>query len=125
MKTPIITIYQENLTNIVRNIENFDFHNGDDCEIIMQQRLHGKKIDLIIGFDYFTENEDGTICNSEKDTKHYYLEIWEDFNEGDADAPIEVYWLSDNEAEREDQFFEAFAYMTTLLQEYSIKQEVK
>lgn len=124
MKTPVIALCYNNITDIVRNIEEFHF-GDDDCTTLLSQRMNNKQIDLLIGYDIYTENEDGTICNSEKDTKHYYLEIWEDFNEGDADAPIEVYWLSDNKAEREDQFFEAFAYMTTLLQEYSIKQEVK
>lgn len=121
LKNPVTTIYRNNALQDILNVEKIELQDGD-YEIILSQRLNGERLDLMIGFDRFTENEDGTICNSENDTNHYYLEIWQNWEEEESDEPIVCYWLSDDPNEREEIFYEAISYMTTFLIEQYLKE---
>ena len=111
MSKIVTTLYEANLSAIVRNIENFNFLDGD-CETVLRQSSIDHHIDLMIGFDRFTENEDGTICNSENDTNHYYIELWDS---EDEEEPLEICWLSEDPDEREQEFFELLTIATTTL----------
>ena len=86
----------------------------DDYRVVADMVVDGRKYELMIGYDVFTENEDGTICNSDEDIQHYYVEIWNNFSDdirfeiGDG-APLYCDWYDKDwtTEEKMDYFEEA------------------
>ena len=81
----------------IANMKSFDFKDGD--YITLADITYGPKIHLAIyaGYDVFTTNENGTVCNNpETDTKHYYLELMILCNrDGEDDECLETVWLDE------------------------------
>ena len=79
--------------------EFFKYH-CSDCTTLVTKSTKDNSATIMFGYDMYTENEDGTICNSPNDTPHYYIEVWKDWDEDDEeeetpDAPYETYWIED------------------------------
>ena len=69
-----------NIENMLLNIEQyFDDRQDIDSEVVLIKYGKKHKVELMFGYDVFTRKEDGTVCNSENDTKHYYIEVWNNF----------------------------------------------
>lgn len=87
-----------------------------DCVHLIEKSGNGRSCSLLFGFDMFTENEDGTICNSLNDIPHWYLEIMP--NNDEEDCAFKTDWLYDGE----DAFL-AFLRMYDLMDEY-LEQDI-
>lgn len=93
----------------------FDEHKSD-CKIVLEAFNLEHKAELMFGFDVFTIKEDGTVDNTENDTKHYYIEVWNNFNDeegyrlGDG-SPAATFWLDELDMPIEDILLKALAIM--------------
>lgn len=93
----------------------FDEHKSD-CKIVLEAFNLEHKAELMFGFDVFTIKEDGTVDNTENDTKHYYIEVWNNFNDeegyrlGDG-SPVATFWLDELDMPIEDILLKALAIM--------------
>ena len=93
----------------------FDEHKSD-CKIVLEAFNLEHKAELMFGFDVFTVKEDGTVDNTENDTKHYYIEVWNNFNDeegyrlGDG-SPAATFWLDELDMPIEDILIKALAIM--------------
>lgn len=93
----------------------FDEHKSD-CKIVLEAFNLEHKAELMFGFDVFTIKEDGTVDNTENDTKHYYIEVWNNFNDeegyrlGDG-SPAATFWLDELDMPIEDILIKALAIM--------------
>ena len=89
---------------------------GTDCSIILEMYGIKHKAELMFGFDVFTIKEDGTVDNTENDTKHYYIEVWNNFNDeegyrlGDG-SPVATFWLEELDMPIEDILLKALPIM--------------
>ena len=90
----------ENIEEMLNNIENYFVGEGD-YEPVLTKYGNGHKVDLMYGYDVYTYNDDGTICNSENDKKHFYVEVWDNFEDeapyhrGDG-SPVATWWLEED-----------------------------
>lgn len=89
---------------IINNVEDFFDVVEEDCINPYNFEVGEHKYNLFIGYDRFTVNEDGTICNSDKDEKQYYIEIYENFFEENgfepaSEEPVFIIWLLDFDKE--------------------------
>lgn len=93
----------------------FDEHKSD-CKIVLEAFNLEHKAELMFGFDVFTIKEDGTVDNTENDTKHYYIEVWNNFNDeegyrlGDG-SPAATFWLDELDMPIEDILLKALSIM--------------
>ena len=103
-----------NIENLIReqNVRWFAEYETD-CVTILTKYGNGRSCSLKFGFDMFTENDDGTICNSSLDTPHWYLEIMPE-DETDEGAAYETAWL---EHSADDPFL-TFLYLYDLMDDY-------
>lgn len=81
----------------IKNIKSFDFKDGD--YIVLAELRYGPNICVAVqaGYDVFTLNENGTVCNNPKtDKKQYYIEVMAlGDNAGPTDECIETVWLDE------------------------------
>ena len=90
-----------NIEDMLLNIEQyFDDRQDIDSEVVLIKYGKKHKVELMFGYDVFTFNEDGTVCNSKNDKRHFYIEVWNNFGceEGyylGNDAPAETFWLGE------------------------------
>lgn len=92
------------IKEIINSVEDFFDAIEEDCINPYNFEVGNHKYNLFIGYDRFTINEDGTVCNSNKDEKQYYVEIYENFFEENSfepssDEPIFIVWVSDFDKE--------------------------
>lgn len=106
-----------NIEHLVRGKDlKWFFERGVDCISLVSKYGNKRSCSLLFGFDMFTENEDGTICNTPNDIPHWYFEIMPDDEE--EDCAFEIDWLYDGE----DAFL-AFLHMYDLMDEY-LEQDI-
>lgn len=81
----------------IQNIKEFDFKDGDYLSLLEMSYGPNIHVEVIAGYDVFTYNEDGTVCNNPKtDKKHYYVEVMVlGDNNGPSDECIETTWLDE------------------------------
>ena len=81
----------------IQSIKEFDFKEGDYISLLEMSYGPNIHVEIIAGYDVFTYNEDGTICNNPKtDKKHYYVEVMVlGDNNGPSDECIETIWLDE------------------------------
>ena len=98
----VITILNTEGTpeEILKNPKDFFKYHCSDCTVLVTKKTKDGSATIMFGYDLYTKNEDGIICNSPNDIPHYYIEVWKDWdedNEGDEspDAPYETYWIED------------------------------
>ena len=117
----------QNYGKFIANMKSFDFKDGD--YITLADITYGPKIHLAIyaGYDVFTANENGTVCNNpETDTKHYYLELMLlGNNEGTEDECLETVWLDEEYPNGLDdkEGFAIYDRLTSLARKY-IREEI-
>lgn len=101
---------------LIYDIEHWFDENKSDCKIVLEAFNIEHKAELVFGFDVFTVKEDGTVDNTENDTKHYYIEVWNNFNDeegyrlGDG-SPAATFWLDELDMPIEDILLKALAIM--------------
>lgn len=87
----------QNYGKFIKNIKSFDFKDGD--YIVLVEMNYGPNIHVAIqaGYDIFTIDENGIVCNNPKtDKKQYYIEIMVlGDNAGPTDGCIETVWLDE------------------------------
>lgn len=87
----------QNYGKFIKDIKSFDFKDGD--YIVLAEMKYGPNIHVAVqvGYDIFTLNEDGTICNNpETDKRQYYIEVMVlGDNAGPNDKCIETVWLDE------------------------------
>ena len=81
----------------IQGIKEFDFKDGDYLSLLEMSYGPNIHVEIIVGYDIFTYNEDGTICNNpETDTKRFYVEVMVlGDNNGPSDECIETIWLDE------------------------------
>ena len=81
----------------IQNIKEFDFKDGDYLSLLEMSYGPNIRVEVIAGYDVFTYNEDGTVCNNPKtDKRHYYVEVMVlGDNNGPSDECIETTWLDE------------------------------
>ena len=81
----------------IQNIKEFDFKDGDYLSLLEMSYGPNIRVEVLAGYDVFTYNEDGTVCNNPKtDKKHYYVEVMVlGDNNGPSDECIETTWLDE------------------------------
>ena len=90
----------ENIEDVLNRIETYFVGEGDYEPVLTKYGNH-HKVDLVYGYDEFTYNDDGTVTNSENDKKHFYVEVWDNFEDeepyhrGDG-SPIAIFWLEED-----------------------------
>lgn len=112
------------IKEIINNVEDFFDVVEEDCINPYNFEVGEHKYNLFIGYDRFTVNEDGTICNSDKDEKQYYIEIYENFFEENgfepaSEEPVFIIWFSDFGKENREEIIQS---ILEVIEE--IKQEV-
>lgn len=85
---------------ILKNPKEFFKYHCSDCTTLVTKNTKDTSATIMFGYDMYTENEDGSVCNSSNDKPHYYIEVWENWDEDDEgeetpDAPYETYWIED------------------------------
>lgn len=99
MKNNIIAIYEQlNVKKFLSRLDKYDFKDGDYTDIC--KIFYGPNLEIRIqaGFDFYTVNEDGTICNNkETDKRHYYLEamVYVDMHGEESDECICISWYDE------------------------------
>lgn len=88
------------IKEIVNNIEEFFNTVKEDCINPYNFEIGNHLYNLLIGYDMFTITPEGDICNSSKDTRQYYIELYENFFEEEgfepgSDGSLETIWLND------------------------------
>lgn len=81
----------------IQNIKEFDFKDGDYLSLLEMSYGPNIRVEIIAGYDVFTYNEDGTVCNNpETDEKRFYVEVMVlGDNNGPSDECIETVWLDE------------------------------
>ena len=81
----------------IQSIKEFDFKEGDYISLLEMSYGPNIHVEIIAGYDMFTYNEDGTVCNNpETDTKRFYVEVMVlGDNNGPSDECIETIWLDE------------------------------
>ena len=81
----------------IQNIKEFDFKDGDYLSLLEMSYGPNIHVEIIAGYDMFTYNEDGTVCNNpETDTKQFYVEVMVlGDNNGPSDECVETTWLDE------------------------------
>lgn len=81
----------------IQNIKEFDFKDGDYLSLLEMSYGPNIRVEIIAGYDVFTYNEDGTVCNNpEIDAKRFYVEVMVlGDNNGPSDECIETVWLDE------------------------------
>lgn len=97
---------------IINNVEDFFNVIEEDCINPYNFEVGEHKYNLFIGYDKFTVNEDGTICNSDEDEKQYYVEIYENFFEENgfepaSEEPVFIAWFSDFDKENREEIIQS------------------
>lgn len=117
----------QNFGKFIANMKSFDFKDGDYITLV--DIIYGLKIHLAIyaGYDVFTTNENGTVCNNpETDTKHYYLELMILGSYGsENDECLETVWLDEEYPDGLDdkEGFAIYDRLIKLAKEY-ISEEI-
>lgn len=81
----------------IQSIKEFDFKDGDYLSLLEMSYGPNIHVEIIVGYDIFTYNEDGTVCNNpETDAKRFYVEVMVlGDNNGPSDECIETVWLDE------------------------------
>lgn len=105
---------------IVALEKDFNENEGVDCSVILEIYGIGHKAELMFGYDVFTLKEDGTVDNTENDTRHFYIEVWNNFEDeepyhkGDG-SPAATFWLEELDMPIEDILLKALPIMVDVV----------
>lgn len=120
-----------NIEDMLLNIEQyFDDRRDIDSEVVLIKYGKKHKVELMFGYDVFTRKEDGTVCNSENDAKHYYIEVWNNFYDEEGyhlndGAPVETFWLDEIDKPVAEILQDAFDVMRDVIEgEYDYNEEL-